>query len=87
MPIDFNLKKLRSFCAVAELGGFGTAAETLGISQSTLSGHIADLEAELRAALIWRTTRKVQLTPSGKRFLVRARQALDDLENAALEFA
>lgn len=85
MAVEINLKKLRSFCAVAELGGFGAAAERLGISQSTLSGHIADLEEELRAALVWRTTRRVRLTPSGKRFLARAQQVLADLDNAALE--
>lgn len=85
MAIEISLKKLRSFCAVAELGGFGAAAEKLGIPQSTLSGHIADLEVELRSALVWRTTRRVRLTPSGKRFLLRAQHALADLENAALE--
>ena len=85
MMADLNLKWLRSFCALAEYGAFGTAAEALKISQPTLSAHIAALEGHARSQLVWRTTRKVRLTPSGKRFLARAQRALAELSNAALE--
>jgi DNA-binding transcriptional LysR family regulator len=80
-----DLRRIRSFRAVAEHGGFRAASDALCISQPTLSAHIAELEAELRVALFSRTTRRVRLTRMGERFLNRARRALDDLELAALE--
>ena len=80
-----DLRRIRSFRAVAEHGGFRAASEVLGISQPTLSAHIAELERELRVTLLSRTTRRVCLTRMGERFLNRARRALDDLELAALE--
>jgi DNA-binding transcriptional LysR family regulator len=80
-----DLKRIRSFLAVAEHGGFRVAAEALGISQPALSAHIAELEAELKVPLVARTTRSVRLTPMGDRFLARARRALDELQTAALE--
>ena len=83
--MSLELRRIRSFRAVAEHGGFRAAAEALGISQPTLSAHIAELEAELRVPLVARTTRQVRLTPMGERFLVHAKRALDELEHAALE--
>ena len=80
-----DLRRIRSFRAVAEHGGFRAASEALGISQPTLSAHIAELEGELHVTLLSRTTRRVRLTRMGERFLNRARRALDDLELAALE--
>jgi len=80
-----DLRRIRSFRAVAEHGGFRAASEALGISQPTLSAHIAELEGELHVTLLSRTTRRVRLTRIGERFLNRARRALDDLELAALE--
>jgi len=80
-----DLRHIRSFRAVAEYGGFRAAAEALGVSQPTLSAHIAELERELRVTLLSRTTRRVRLTRMGERFLARARRALDDLQTAAIE--
>jgi DNA-binding transcriptional LysR family regulator len=85
MSADLNLKWLSSFCALAEHGSFAAAAEALQISQPTVSAHLAALEAKVRAQLVWRTTRKVRLTPSGRRFLVHAQRVRDDLANAVLE--
>lgn len=82
---QLDLRRIRSFRAVVEHGGFRAASEALGISQPTLSAHIAELEGELRVTLLSRTTRRVRLTRLGERFLNRARRALDDLELAAVE--
>ncbi len=84
-PLRLDLRRIRSFRAVAEHGGFRAASEALGISQPTLSAHIAELEAELQVTLLSRTTRRVRLTRIGERFLNRARRALEDLELAANE--
>ncbi len=63
---------LRAFVAVAEKQHFGSAATTLGVSQSTLSQALAALEAGLGAQLIERSTRRVFLTPEGAQLLPRA---------------
>lgn len=80
-----DLRRIRSFVALAEHGGFRVAAEALGVSQPTLSAHIMELEAELRVPLVSRTTRRVRLTSMGDKFLARARRAIEELESAALE--
>jgi LysR family transcriptional regulator, carnitine catabolism transcriptional activator len=84
-PMDIDLRRIRSFLALAEHGGFGVAAEALGVSQPTLSAHIADLEQELGVPLVTRTTRRVRLTPLGERFLMRARRAVEEIQNVTIE--
>jgi DNA-binding transcriptional LysR family regulator len=85
IPMDIDLRRIRSFLALAEHGGFGVAAEALGVSQPTLSAHIADLEGELGVPLVTRTTRRVRLTPLGERFLTRARRAVEEIQHVTLE--
>ena len=57
---------LRAFVAVAEKHHFGSAATTLGVSQSTLSQALAALETGLGTQLIERSTRHVFLTAEGR---------------------
>jgi DNA-binding transcriptional LysR family regulator len=64
----------REFVAVAYSGNFSEAAESLYISQSSLSKHIKKLEAELGTQLFTRTTRKVELNKFGHAFLPFAEQ-------------
>jgi LysR family transcriptional regulator, carnitine catabolism transcriptional activator len=85
MNVDLDLRRVRSFLALAEHGGFGAAAEALGISQPTLSAHIAALETELGVPLVTRTTRRMRITPLGEKFLARARRAVEDLKHATEE--
>ncbi|RVV97334.1 LysR family transcriptional regulator [Mesobaculum littorinae] len=67
------IDKLEMFIAVATEGHFGRAAQTLGISQPTLSSGIKQLEDQLGVKLIFRGSRYGGLTPEGERALVRAR--------------
>ncbi len=83
--MDIDLRRIRSFLALAEHGGFGVAADALGVSQPTLSAHIAELEVELGVPLVSRTTRRVRLTPLGEKFLVRARRAVEDIQHVTDE--
>lgn len=78
--MSITLRRIRSFIAVAEYGGFRKAAEALAISQPALSGHIHELEQEVGVALFRRTTRQVQLTDNGKTFLARVKRTLGDLD-------
>ncbi len=59
-------RKLAHFAAVAEVGNFTRAAETLHLSQSGLSASIRALENDLGCALFERTTRSVLLTTAGR---------------------
>ncbi|ETX28567.1 LysR family transcriptional regulator [Roseivivax isoporae] len=72
------IDKLEMFIAVATEGHFGRAAESLGISQPTLSSGIKQLEDQLGVRLIRRGSRYGGLTAEGEVALVRARQIVAD---------
>ncbi|GAB3993288.1 LysR substrate-binding domain-containing protein [Nocardioides marmoraquaticus] len=76
-----ELRHLRHFLAVAETRHFGRAAEQLHIAQPALSQSIRQLEAELGATLLARTTRQVSLTPAGSFFRAEAQRVVDGLED------
>ena len=67
MRTDFN--DLLWFLAVAEERSFTKAAAKLGITQSTLSHRIKQLEARMGLRLLTRTTRSVATTEAGERLL------------------
>ena len=71
-----ELRQLQHFIAVAEELNFTRAADRVHIVQSALSSSIRGLEDELRARLFVRSTRQVRLTPAGRAFLEKAREAL-----------
>lgn len=70
------MRKLRYFAVLAEERNFTRAAARLFIAQQSLSRQIRDLEDEIGAVLLYRTTRSVELTPAGEAFLARVRSAL-----------
>jgi LysR family hydrogen peroxide-inducible transcriptional activator len=71
---------LRAFVAVAEKRHFGSAATTLGVSQSTLSQALAALETGLGTQLIERSTRRVFLTTEGRQLLPRALAVIEAVD-------
>jgi DNA-binding transcriptional LysR family regulator len=71
-----ELRQLEHFVAVAEEGHFSRAAIRCHLSQSALSTSIRSLERELDFPLFVRTTRKVELTDTGRVLLEEATQTL-----------
>src|ERR1700728_3250758 len=74
-----NLQDLRYLVAVAEYLHFGKAAEHCDVTQPTLSSQLRRMEEELGVQLIERTNKRVELTPVGKRIVVHARGALNEV--------
>jgi DNA-binding transcriptional LysR family regulator len=75
-------RHLRYFIAVAEELNFTRAADRLHMAQPPLSTAIMQLERNLGAQLLTRTTRPVALTDAGKAFLLGARRVLESLDLA-----
>ncbi|HJT22107.1 MAG TPA: LysR substrate-binding domain-containing protein [Nitrospira sp.] len=78
-----ELRHLRYFMAVARAKNFTRAAETLHVSQPSLSVQIRDLEEEIGTPLFDRLGRTVELTQAGAVFLEHAERAMRELEQAA----
>lgn len=76
-----DLNDLQLFVAVAEEQSFTKAAVRLGMSQSTLSGTIKQLEERLGFRLLTRTTRSVAPTEAGVRLLEAIQPRISDIEN------
>jgi DNA-binding transcriptional LysR family regulator len=85
--MNFDLADLRAFLAVADLGSFRAASESLHLSQSAVSRRVDKLEEALGADLFMRTTRRVELTTIGRTFVHRARGVINELEDALLGIA
>lgn len=75
-----ELKQVKYFLTVAELGSFSAAADNLYISQSSLSKQVMALEKELGFALFDRSKRNIVLTEAGATFRKYARRLNDDYE-------
>lgn len=79
-----ELRHLRYFVAVAEEGNLTLAAKRrLHTAQPSLSRQIRDLEVEVGAVLMTRSTHGIELTAAGRVFLDHARLALAQVEAAA----
>ncbi len=73
-----NLEQLEVFAAVAELGSFTRAAESLYISHSTTSRQVSALEQELEVRLFVRSSRSVKLTPEGELLYTEGKHLLEE---------
>lgn len=78
--MHFEINDLIAFRAVAELGNFRKAAESIHLSQPAFSRRIEKLEQALGTKLLERTTRRVNLTATGRDFHKQLRQILDALD-------
>lgn len=71
-----SIRQLEVFVALIGEGSFTRAAKSLHLSQSTVSGHVADLERRLGVRLVERERGGVRPTAAGEALLAPAREVL-----------
>jgi len=82
---QINIQALRLYVAVLDQGSFSEVARREAMSPSTVSRVISQLEQALQTQLLYRNTRAVSPTESGKLLAEHARQVLAQLDLAALD--
>lgn len=82
---DVNLNSLRIVESAARLKSFTLAGEEQFITPSAVSQRIKKLEEQLEFQIFRRKNRSITLTHEGEEFVVRIKQALDDILSAGLE--
>lgn len=80
-----DIRQLRYFVAIVELGSFNRAASRLRVAQPALSRQIALLERETGVVLLHREAHGSRPTQAGEAFALRATAILRDLEDARQE--
>nr|WP_281434703.1 LysR family transcriptional regulator [Erwinia phyllosphaerae] len=79
-----QLQAMALFAMVAECGSFTGAAKRAGLPKSSVSQRISQLEQTLGLRLINRTTRQLNLTFAGERYLVHCSEMLQASERASM---
>lgn len=74
------LDTMHVFVRVAELASFTRAAESLGLPKASVSAALQQLEGQLGARLLHRTTRKVEMTQDGHAYYERCKDVLADMD-------
>ncbi len=77
-----DTQQLNAFLAVADLGSFSRAAQSLHITQPAVSKRIGLLEEQLQARLFDRIGRRITLTEAGRALLPHAREISASLRTA-----
>ncbi len=80
-----EIKQLRYFKRVAEMGSVSKAAAALSVAQPAISRQIAHLEDELGTPLFYRNGRGVTMTEAGQALFARASTVLEELRRAEHE--
>lgn len=71
-----EIRNIRSFLRVAEMGSFSKAAQELGYAQSTVTAQVQQLESELKCSLFDRNGKRVSLSGAGREFMQYAYQII-----------
>jgi len=76
-----DLKAMRAFIEVAKRGSFAAASRSMGLSTSSVSRLVMDLEAWLQTTLMRRTARRMTLTDVGQQYLERCIDIVEAANN------
>jgi len=83
--MNYTLRQLRVFRAIAEGRNFSRAGDQIGLSQPAVSRSVLELESQLGLKLLDRTTREVVLTEAGQSLALKLDRLLDELDQALAE--
>ncbi|MDN8543251.1 LysR family transcriptional regulator [Erwinia sp. BC051422] len=83
--MNYTLRQLRVFVAVAQQKSFSQAGQMIGLSQSAVSHSVKELESEMGIRLLDRTTREVMLTEAGVQLASRLERLLEELNTTLLD--
>jgi len=78
-----TLTRMRAFIDVVEAEGFSAAGRKIGRSKALLSKYVRELEDELGALLLNRTTRQFSLTEAGHTYYRRATELVREIDSLA----
>ena len=82
-----RFENMAAFTRVVEAGSISGAADRLGVAKSAVSRRLKELEAHLGVELFHRTTRRMNLTDSGRDFYHQCVRILEDVLEAELATA
>src|ERR1700754_58600 len=86
-PSMDKLQAMTLFIRVVEAQSFSKAAETLSMPRSSVTTAIKNLEQQLGAVLLRRSTRTLSLTDAGERYYASCRAILADIAHAEQDLA
>jgi DNA-binding transcriptional LysR family regulator len=76
--MDNYLNDMALFVEVVKARGFRSAADAMGMPNSTLSRRISELEKTIGLRLLHRTTRRIELTEAGQIYFERCKRIVDE---------
>ncbi|NOZ11168.1 MAG: LysR family transcriptional regulator [Gammaproteobacteria bacterium] len=79
-----RFQNMQTFVKVVDSGSFSAAAARLEVAKSAVSRRITELETHLGVQLFQRTTRRLNLTDTGRSYYQRCVQILADVEETEL---
>ena len=82
-----ELRQIAIFAKTVDHGSFRAAGQALRLSPSVVSHHVGQLEQSLGTALLYRSTRKLSLTPDGERLLTSAYAMMEAAESGIQDLA
>ncbi len=77
-----TLLNIKAFLSVARAGSLSGAARHLGVATSVVSKRLNRLEDEMKSQLFVRSTRKMELTETGKRYIPRYHDIVSEIDEA-----
>lgn len=77
--MNVDIRQLRYFVKIVEMGSFSKASVDLGIAQSALSYQVREMEAVLQAQLLVRHRQGVSPTEAGRMVLERAHLIIGEI--------
>nr|WP_320166087.1 LysR family transcriptional regulator [uncultured Methylophaga sp.] len=81
-----KFESMKRFVTVAQVGSFTRAAEILGLPKSSVSASIKSLEQQINTRLLQRSTRQINLTRDGERYLTKCLSILEQVDSLDSEF-